>query len=95
MHAVGACGGSVQAEDASALVLAGLFLGYLLFDLAIVGTILVRESGPRERCAARRACGQRERPPRAPRVGMALRGTQTLRGARRALLGRARGVRPG
>ena len=50
---------------------------------------------PRERCAARRACGQRERPPRAPRVGMALRGTQTLRGARRALLGRARGVRPG
>jgi len=27
MHAVGACGGSVQAEDASALVLAGLFLG--------------------------------------------------------------------
>lgn len=52
-------------------------------------------AGPRERCAAWRACGQRETPPRAPRVGMALRGTQTLRGARRAQLGRARGVRPG
>ena len=49
----------------------------------------------RERCVALLPCGQRERPPRAPRVGMALRGTQTLRGARRAQLGRARGVRPG